>query len=155
MTVEVAGDANAYIKLDDEVYQGNDAYSSYENGELEIQIDGNGTGNGVNQDALTVIDDVFAIVNQGTEPVEVWVELSEDLSDYVDFYAVAGGDNSTVDGGDDSIVGEDNAFSGPGFGPVGESALRVGVSVDLRDSDAPDSTEQLSGTVTVFSRRTN
>jgi hypothetical protein len=154
MTVEVADDANAYLKLDDEVYQGNDVYSSYENGKLEIQIDGNGTGAGVNQDALTVIDDVFAIENQGTEPVEVWVELSEDLSDYVDFYAVAGSDNSTVDGGDVSIVGENNAFSGAGFGPVGE-ALRVGVSIDLRDSDAPDSTEDLNGTVTVFARRTS
>lgn len=153
MTVAVEDDSAAYLKLDDEVDQGQDVYSSYDDGELVIEIDGNSEGSGVNQNALTVIDDVFAIKNQGTQPVEVWVELSEDLSDYVDFYAVAGYDNSTVDGGDVSIVGEGNAFSGAGFGSVG-SKLRVGVSIDLRDSDAPDSAANLDGTVTVFADTT-
>lgn len=152
MEVEVADDSSAYLTLVPDTDLGNNAYASYDGaGKLEIDIGGNGAGSGANEDALTVIDNVFEIRNKGTQEIEVYIELSSNLIDYVDFYAIAGSTGSSVNGGERSIVGASNAFSGAGFGSVGGgNKLLVGVEIDLRDDDAPDSAEDLDGTVTVF-----
>lgn len=89
--VAVADDSSAYLRL-----QGTDgANSEY------VTDDGTGTtltidlssdnptdagGEGVNPDAVTEIDDLFVIENQGTQEVDVDITKSGDGSDLVEFY---------------------------------------------------------------------
>jgi hypothetical protein len=80
-------------------------------------------GEGVNDDAVTELDDVFRLVNRGTRPVGVWIAAATGST--VDFYR--------RDDPDATLVGEDNAVC---LG-VGES-VRVGVRVDTRETSTTD-----------------
>lgn len=150
ITVEVADDSDAFLRLDANPPFPNSEYAEEEDGQLVIDIgDTEAGGQGVNPNAITNLDDVFRMFNQGTQEVEFFFELSEEIEEFIDIYQIAGGDSSTVgEGGDTSLVGEGNAGSGPGFGGTGEQ-LRIGISVDLRGEDAPAPSE-LGGEVTVF-----
>ncbi len=87
-------------------------------------------GAGVNDDAVTELDDVFRLVNQGTQPVGVWIAAAGGSA--VEFYRRD--DPATT------LVGEDSAVC---LG-VGER-VRVGVRVDTTDT----STDDLLDTMTV------
>ena len=67
--LEIAGDENAYLGLEalDEDYA-----SEAGDGTLELDFTNNGEGNGINNRADSVFEDVFSITNQGTEPIYVW-----------------------------------------------------------------------------------
>ena len=156
VTVEIADDSEAYLAFNDDTFtSGNSGvFADYENGELVIDFGAtDGGGQGVNQNTITDFDDVFGINNQGTQEVEIWFELSEELEEWVDFYAVAGNNDGPLASDETlSLVGEDNASSGPGFGGLGDGQqLRVGISIDLRDDDTPGVGE-LEGEVTVNAR---
>jgi len=91
--VEVADDASAYLRL-----QGTGgANSDYvtddgDGGTLAISLDESnsgsvsGGGEGVNPDAVTEIDDLFTVENQGTQEVTVSISKSGANSGLVSFY---------------------------------------------------------------------
>ncbi|MFB6123688.1 MAG: hypothetical protein ABEJ78_09555 [Haloferacaceae archaeon] len=101
-TVNVAGDGAAYLQLVPGSSAGtptspsgpNAAYAEYNSDdELELNLDGDASGgfggtqgDGVNPDAVTDIDEVFTIRNQGTQPVGVYIS-DTDSNDEVTFYA--------------------------------------------------------------------
>lgn len=78
VSVTVSEDALAYLAIDD---TGNDnaeyVTEDATSGEFGIDLDGNNTtsggGSGVNTDAVTVIEDLFEVRNQGTQAVDVSV----------------------------------------------------------------------------------
>lgn len=94
-TVTTAGDASALLAFSPE----NDDYARLSNGQLEIAIDGSFASNGavswsgVNLDALTQIDDVFSITNQGGNAVSVWITTEGDNADVLGFF----GESSDVE----------------------------------------------------------
>ena len=73
-TVSVEGDANAYLSLSGTSNE-NDEYLTTNSGELGIDLDsGNavpGGGTGVNANAITVIENLFEVRNQGTQEITV------------------------------------------------------------------------------------
>lgn len=84
--VNLAGDGNALLALRSSSSRNrNDEYVVYENdGTLSIDISGtnpNLSASGINDDAVTIIRDMFDIVNQGPNPVFVWHETNADDGD--------------------------------------------------------------------------
>lgn len=90
--VEVADDANAYLRLEGAGGANSDYVTDDGNdGTLSIDLSSNngdvsGGGEGVNPDAVTKIDDLFVIENQGTQEVAVDIEKTGDNDDLVAFY---------------------------------------------------------------------
>lgn len=76
VSVAVASDANAYLSIDD-TGNANAEYITESNGELAIDLTGDNEtddgGAGVNADAVTVLQGLFEVQNQGTQEVEVQV----------------------------------------------------------------------------------
>lgn len=90
--VNVADDASAYLRLEGTGGANSDYVTEDGNGgTLEIDLspsnDGvTGGGEGVNPDAVTQIDNLFVIENQGTQEVDVDLSKSGDNADRVEFY---------------------------------------------------------------------
>ncbi|WP_082238260.1 DUF1102 domain-containing protein [Halorubrum tebenquichense] len=91
--VEVADDASAYLRLEGTGGANSDYVTDDGNGgTLAISLaSGNssevsGGGDGVNPDAVTQIDDLFTIENQGTQEVNVSISKTGDNSGLVSFY---------------------------------------------------------------------
>jgi len=90
--VEVAGDASAYLRLEGTGDSNSEYVTSSGSGNaLSIDLDSSNAtaeeGNGVNPDAVTQLDDVFTIENQGTQEVNVGLSSkSGDHSGLVKFY---------------------------------------------------------------------
>lgn len=76
VAVTVAEDATGYLAIDD-TGNDNDDYVTDGNGEFGIDLTGSNTtsggGSGVNTNAVTVIEDLFEIQNQGSQAVDVEV----------------------------------------------------------------------------------
>lgn len=148
--VQVAGDSNAYLGL-----QGTSAYADEQNdGKLSIDFDDsaeNVTGDGVNPDSVTTFDEVFTIVNQGTETVGVTVESSgEDISIY------NGKTSENINGkeigpGDDIVVGFEIDATGKtvNSGNISEeitiSAVSSNVTKEASHPDTGSSSSDSSG----------
>lgn len=84
VSVETAGDADAYLGLEPSS-GANGNYATTVDGKLAIQLDGSDEtpgGDGVNDDTVTKIKDVFRMRNQGTQRTYVYIE---DTSDQVTF----------------------------------------------------------------------
>jgi hypothetical protein len=85
VTVNVASDSNALLGFKTDQSGPNSDYVLGNNsGTLSIDISGNNgnfAGSGINDDATTIIRDMFDIVNQGTQPVFVWQETNDDDGD--------------------------------------------------------------------------
>ncbi len=91
--VEVADDASAYLRLQGTGGNNSDyVIDDGDGGTLEIDLsasnseDVSGGGEGVNPDAVTEIDNVFTVENQGTQEVEVSISKSGDNDDLVTFH---------------------------------------------------------------------
>ena len=111
VTVDVSGDDAALLGLTPHSGpNGDDA--ELQDGQFQINFGGVGA-DGVNQNAVTVLSNVFNITNRGTETVSVTITESGNHPDLVTFSA-GGGDID--DGGSVSI-------------PVGESA-EVSIEID-------------------------
>jgi len=127
VTVDVKTDSNAYLGL----VPTNDPNSVFarevSSGELEVAFDGSGSpgdGNGVNQDALTVFENVFQIENQGTQRVQIL------LSD-------GGGTSKSIIVQDPGSIGDGTAPDGgsPTSITSGSDELAVALASDTPDTD--------------------
>jgi hypothetical protein len=151
LTVQVADDDTAYLSFDTDLGNSPDnnyEYASIAEDEMEIAFGSNDAGGqGVNPNSVNYFDDVFALTNQGTEPLSIWVELGGGLDDHLDVYPIAGNY-----GRDDSLVGESNAFSASWATGVG-STLRIGIMIDTTDVDSEN--EVLEGSITVHAEALN
>lgn len=150
LTVQIADDSDAYLQFNTDL--GNAPDNNYEyaeindDGELEIEFAENDAGGlGVNPNAVTVFDDVFAIRNRGTEDVKVWVEFHGDVAEYIKLNMYYVGDDAEEDG----FVGAENAESRSWNTGVGEQ-MRTGILVDTTDtsSEKENLPESFSGSIT-------
>jgi hypothetical protein len=158
--VEVAGDSEAFLALaptDDP----NGAYAEISNGTLEVTI---GEDAGVNANAITHIDKVLQVTNQGTQEVVLYFEevggdgntaavdvgaLTEEL--VVD--SVGEADQPTSNGiYDTSIVDLSDPSppdSGAGYGDIGVllgvgTTIKLGFYVDTSDDNLNDGLNESS-----------
>ncbi|RRJ30783.1 hypothetical protein [Halocatena pleomorpha] len=119
-SVNVAGDKAGYLGL---TPGENGQYTTYQNGQLQLQLNGAlegedaPVGQGVNRDATTAINSVFIITNQGTQSVGVWVA---DTSDHIDFQQNGG----------NSLEGKGNAVE-----LTSGDTVAVGLAIDTTDTD--------------------
>jgi hypothetical protein len=98
--VAVTGDASAYLSLKP-ASGPNGEYARYEHGQLQVVLGETttekGTGSGVNVNAVTTVNNVFTITNQGSQTVGLW------LTD--------GSDSVTFKSGGQSIEGKGNVIT--------------------------------------------
>ena len=160
VTVAVATDADAFLSLDALDSPNADQYVSSEDGTIEIAIGDSGAGgSGVNTNALTEFEDLFAVTNQGTQPVAFFIQYDPDDGQ---------GDFPQVDG-EPGIVPEpegdqDLEFFDTDGGlvlnyPVDQSAnatlldtgesAEVGLRIDTRNVDLDDSEPLFDGELIV------
>jgi hypothetical protein len=77
VTVNVADDDDALLRLTQDGTGPNSQYANISNGQVGIDLDNSDTtngGSGVNKNAKTFIRDIFRIQNQGTQPAFVYVD---------------------------------------------------------------------------------
>jgi hypothetical protein len=75
VSVQVADDADAFLAMTPSNGPNGD-YASSNDGELVVQLDGSDEtppGDGVNDDAVTELFDVFRVRNQGTQPIYLYI----------------------------------------------------------------------------------
>lgn len=90
--VTVAGDADALLALEPHTDANGQAYAQLTtDDQLEINIAGNFdqdgvTPGGVNPNALTEVDNVFNITNQGSQSVEIYITKTGNNNQFVQFY---------------------------------------------------------------------
>jgi hypothetical protein len=103
-SVNVAGDANALLALEPADTPNGDEYAGTSNDQLEIEL-ATENAEGVNPNAVTEIDSVFRITNQGSQEVNVSISdsSSSDNSDAVTFH---NGSTNLESGGKDIGTGE-------------------------------------------------
>ncbi len=70
--MNVSTDENAYLQI-----QGDPDYTSQTNGTLQVDLQGNGQGSGLNGNATTEFTDLLLVRNQGTENVLLWLNLND------------------------------------------------------------------------------
>jgi hypothetical protein len=72
--IQVAGDSSSYLALQPAPGP-NGEYATLREGTLHISMTGalDGPGKGVNQDAVTVVRNIFTITNRGSQPLGVWL----------------------------------------------------------------------------------
>ena len=70
VNVEVAGDASALLAIEGTGEHSDYIDNSDGNGEFGIDLSG-GSASGVNADAITVVEDLFKVTNQGTQEVNL------------------------------------------------------------------------------------
>jgi hypothetical protein len=138
--VNLANDNNAYLALKSSSNRNrNDEYVVYENdGTLSIDMTSNNPnlqGNGINDDAVTIIRDMFDIVNQGPNPVFVWHETNAN-----------DGDSDDNDGNGAAPFGLFSDFPAnkePGAGPrqSGPGGVTTGLGEGEKAQDALSSEE--------------
>jgi len=141
--VAVANDSAAYLGLSS-ANGSNEGYITDDgsSGTLSIDLDAGqsvtGGGDGVNPNALTEIDHLFTIRNQGTQSVDVTLSKSGDNTGLIGFYAV---DSSSVS---DPYSSETQLGSNSVTLGAGDSVV-VSLQIDTRDSGLGDSDEIISG----------
>ena len=120
VSINAAGDANAYLSLSKVTGSPNSQkYVTKSNGEVGFDFSGsNGSsnlGDGFNTGAVTQVNDLLQVANQGTQDVEFWVEVpySNNVDDYVTLTA-DGDASSTGLIGDASGSGADKVTLSPG-----------------------------------------
>ncbi|WP_256297248.1 DUF1102 domain-containing protein [Haloarchaeobius salinus] len=133
--VEVADDASAYLRLEGT----GGANSEYvtddgDGGTLAINLDSSNAtsagGDGVNPDAVTQIDDLFVIENQGTQEVDVSLSKTGDNSSLVKFYT----DSNAYDG---NSIGSNSVTLSTG------SSVTVSIEIDTEGESVGDGDELL------------
>ncbi len=134
--VEVADDSSAYLGLRG-AGGANSDYVTEDGTDETLTIDLSssnddvaGGGEGVNPNAVTQIDDLFEISNQGAQEVSVSLTKDGDNADLVSFYSA----NEAYDG--DSLSGDGVTLG------TGETTT-VSLEIDTRDADVGDGDELL------------
>jgi hypothetical protein len=166
VNVETAGDENAFLGLEPAINDQNNRYPNaqqpdnggYVNDQgdtLEITIGDQGSGgSGVNLNAITHIDRVFQVTNNGTQPVVLFIEEipgSQTDGNAIDIGArldqgildddgsslnsVGGGDQPSSDGIDDENIIDISYPSGPGDpSSAGSGYDDIGVYLDTGET---------------------
>lgn len=148
--VEVAGDANAYLALEQTSNPNSQQYVQVNNGEVAIDFSSSnpntnsttGTGdlgNGFNPDAVTNVNSLLRVTNQGTQDVTFTINhsLSTGNADVT---------LSTDDqGGEDDLVANSITLT-PG------DSIDIDLTVDTTDQGPAEITD---GTVTFVAEATN
>ena len=127
--VAVAGDRSSFVAIQPLSSSNASTYVDTESDNtVEIELDGDrGSGEGVTQDAITQLEDLFRVVNQGSQEVSVYFE---DDSDAVTFRVTRSASTSTTGSNGQSLEGPDNSVE---LG-VGEQVV-VGMTVDTLNND--------------------
>jgi len=148
ISVNTAADSDALLQLTPSGGE-NGAFAEQSNGTLEIAIDGSNTdsdgqpaGSGINDNANTIIRDIFDITSQGTQPVFVWIEGLGD--DPVGVFSDDPASGDSV-GNPDTGMGPNNPGARPDLPPVnvpadhrvdpGETQGAIGFSFDTTGSN--------------------
>lgn len=153
--VETAGDATAFLGLEPTSGPNGQEFADGSGGTLEVTI-GNGNG-GVNLNAITHIDEVFQVTNNGTQDVVVYFEERPGSdnpdgnaidvgakTDQLTVSSVGESDQPTNNGIVDTDVADlsapDPPDSGAGYGDIGVllgvgDTLAVGFYIDTSDDD--------------------
>ena len=140
--VTVAGDQSAFVAIQPLSSDNAGKYVSTENDntvQLNFDGDNEGPGKGVSQDAITQVEDLFRIVNQGSQPSSVYFE---DSSDAVTFRVTQSTDTSTTGSSGQTLEGADNSVELA----VGEQVV-VGMTINTLDEDVSG---QLLDSVTLY-----
>ena len=136
--VSVVGDSKSFVAISSFDSDNADKYvSTEEDGTVQLNLDGDntGSGQGVAPDSITELDDLFTIINQGSQPVNIYFE---DDSEAVTFRVTRSSDVTTQGSNGDSIEGPSNAVN---VG-VGQQVV-VGITVDTIDTDVDKGTQVL------------
>jgi hypothetical protein len=157
VSVNVANDSEAFLALTPSDGS-NAAYADENNGTLQININDAASGvngTGLNDNALTIIRDIFQIENQGTQDVFVWIEGFDNEPIGVFSDAPASGPNK---GNPDTGMGPNNPGATPDLPPVnvavdhrvdvGNTQDEIGLSFNTRGNN----TISNSITMTVVAR---
>jgi len=140
--VAVAGDRSSFVAIQplDSANAGKYVDTESDNTvELELDGDNSGSGEGVAQDAITQLEDLFRVVNQGSQEVSVYFE---DDSDAVSFRVTRSTGTSTNGSNGQSLEGAANSVELD----VGEQVV-VGMTVDTLNNDVSG---QLLDSVTLY-----
>jgi hypothetical protein len=135
VSVNVVNDDSALLMFDPGLRSStNDVFASYDDGTLVLDFDETAVGGqGVNEDAVSQFDQVFKLVNRGTQRVNVWFD-----------HSLAGVTFYRFDPDSNSLDGASNAKIGLAAG----GHMKIGVEVDTTVSGF-DGVDQLDGTVTI------
>jgi hypothetical protein len=140
--VEVEGDASALLALEpaDTSNYPNGAYARSDGGQLQIVLNssnspGNG-GTGINQDAVTKLDNVFNITNQGTQPVDLTVTATANSPSNLNTGSGSGAPNIYFYQGGD----EGSEFSGATSVSTGNTE-QVGIFINSQDLSTTDTVD--------------
>jgi hypothetical protein len=135
VTVQVEDDMDAFLQLDSTLKSStNDVFASTENGRLVIDVSNTDAGGeGVNENAVTTLDQVFKLQNHGTQPVNIWFD--HDIPGLT-FYR--------FDPDSNSLDGAENAKIGLATG----AHMKIGIEVDTTADGAGD-VDEIGGTVTI------
>lgn len=128
--VTVAGDQSAFVAIEKLSSDNAGKYVSTEGDDtVQLNFDGDneGPGGGVSQDAITQVEDLFRVVNQGSQPSSVYFE---DSSDAVTFRVTQSTDTSTTGSSGQTLEGADNSVELA----VGEQVV-VGMTIDTMNHD--------------------
>jgi len=129
ITVEVVGDADAFLSLEAMDGPNADAFVTETDGLLGVNIgETDAGGEGVNAQAGALFDDLFTVTNQGSQGVFVYMDT--DLPG-VNFYRIENGDRRQIDAGTTGNKIPDDIGPRPEiqFLNLGEH-IRVGLGID-------------------------
>ena len=138
IAINVAGDAQAYLELEPASGPNGD-YARTENGQLAFHLDR------LNDDALTRIEEILVIRNQGTQKVGFRIDKTGEHTEAVTFiigreHVKSGQDNPPVT----YVPRRNGVFSLANGGTVGLEVgedLPIGVRIDTTDGDAAEATD--------------
>ena len=145
--VDVADDADAFLALEGKDTPNGNEYVEDDGTDGTLSLDFSETeigGEGLNQDADTIIRDLFEIKNQGTQDVYVGIT---DIPEGMSFYA----DEDEVVPPEGITLNQDSTGAGSGDLPVlepGEALTRVGAVFYGLDNDLSN-LEDFDGTITI------
>jgi hypothetical protein len=127
VAVNVADDSDALLAFTTAGAGPNSQYAETDGKTLSIDITGEnddiaGGGSGINQNATTIIRDIFDIRNQGTQAVFVWQETNES-EDGIPFGLFADNPAHAEPGTNPPQSGPTEPTTGLGEGETGQDAL--------------------------------
>lgn len=153
LSIDTAGDANAFLSIEKAEDSNGDVYPNAEeyvdedaNGVLSLDFTDSdstdGTASGVNQNAKTIFDNLLDITNNGTQDVVLSVDsdLIASQGGFLGIYA----ENSQGDSGDNHGLSSADTSQTMTLAP-GESATNIGVYIPKGHS-----TSDLSGGTLTF-----
>jgi hypothetical protein len=157
INVETAGDGNAFLGLDTiDGSPNSDDFAEITDGTLEVTIDS------VNLNAITHIDRVFQVTNNGSQPVVLYfeeqpggdnpdgnaIDIGTHTNQLANTISVGGGDQPSEDGVADEDIVDLSRPQPPdsgnvGYGDIGVllgvgDTLEVGIYIDTSDDNLND-----------------